>query len=192
MAVIKAQIPRCLLLVPVLALPMIFGASAQAEMKHHHAGGMQPVLAEPGNDAFGTIQEVVRRLQADPDTDWSMVDLEALRQHLVDMGYFTTQVSVLGRKKLKHGAELLVRPDNDRARASLRRALAAHPAMLKQETGWDMKVVSEGGNFRLTVSSSKQADAERIYGLGYIGIMAMGDHHQRHHWMMAKGQNPHR
>ena len=39
----------------------------------------------PGQDAFGAIAEIVRLLDADPQTDWSQVDLERLRQHLIDM-----------------------------------------------------------------------------------------------------------
>jgi len=189
------QHTRFLAAIFVLAASVSIDPGVHAEMNHHHsaehAGVSHVGLIEPGNDAFGTVQEVVNRLQADPDTDWSKVDLEALRQHLVDMDNFTRQVSVLSRKKLNYGAELVVRPDNDRTRASLQRALAAHPAMMQQETGWKMKVAAEGNNFRLTIISPKQADAERIYGLGYIGIMALGDHHQQHHWLMAKGENPH-
>ena len=190
-----AQFTRRLIIIFTLAVPLFVSNGVYAETKHHHsgdhAGGSQTGLTEAGNDAFGTVQEVVKRLQDDPNTDWSKVDLEALRQHLVDMDNFTKQVSVLSRQRLKSGAELVVRPDSDRARASLQRALAAHPAMMQQETGWSMKVATEGRNFRLTITSPKQADAERIYGLGYIGIMALGDHHQRHHWLMAKGENPH-
>ena len=48
--------------------------------------GMQVTApAMPGQDAFGAIAEVVRLLDADPETDWSKVDLERLRQHLIDM-----------------------------------------------------------------------------------------------------------
>src|SRR6516165_7172350 len=56
----------------------------QHDMMGMH-GGMsgQPVLA--GQDAFGAIQEVVQILEADPTTDWSKVNIDALRQHLVDM-----------------------------------------------------------------------------------------------------------
>ena len=43
----------------------------------------------PGQDAFGTVQEIVRILEADPKTDWSKIDLEALRQHLIDMNEVT-------------------------------------------------------------------------------------------------------
>jgi hypothetical protein len=39
----------------------------------------------PGQDAFGAMAEVVRILEADAATDWSKVDMERLRQHLIDM-----------------------------------------------------------------------------------------------------------
>lgn len=39
----------------------------------------------PGQDAFGTIAEIVRILDADLATDWARVDIERLRQHLIDM-----------------------------------------------------------------------------------------------------------
>ena len=45
--------------------------------------GTSPAM--PGQDAFGALAEVVRLLDADPQTDWSKVDLERLRQHLIDM-----------------------------------------------------------------------------------------------------------
>ena len=39
----------------------------------------QPTM--PGQAAFGTIQEVVQILEADPTTDWAKVNIAALRQH---------------------------------------------------------------------------------------------------------------
>ena len=60
-----------------------------------HGGDMhaQPMRAMQGMtagvptmpDAFGAIAEIVRILEADPTTDWAKVDLERLRQHLIDM-----------------------------------------------------------------------------------------------------------
>ncbi len=38
-----------------------------------------------GQDAFGAIQEIVQALQSDPKTEWSKVNIEALRQHLIDI-----------------------------------------------------------------------------------------------------------
>ena len=47
----------------------------------------EPTL--PGQDAFGTIQEIVQILEADPNTDWSKVNIAALREHLIDMNEVT-------------------------------------------------------------------------------------------------------
>jgi hypothetical protein len=41
--------------------------------------------ASSGQDAFGAISEIVRMLKANPRTDWSRVNIEALRQHLIDI-----------------------------------------------------------------------------------------------------------
>ncbi len=48
----------------------------------------------PGQEAFATIGEIVRLLDADPRTDWSKVDLEALRQHLIDMDDVTIRANI--------------------------------------------------------------------------------------------------
>jgi hypothetical protein len=44
-----------------------------------------PVPQLSGQDAFGAIQEIVGMLEADPATDGSKVDIDALRDHLLDM-----------------------------------------------------------------------------------------------------------
>src|ERR1700682_4070333 len=59
--------------------------------QHHPAGGGQIM---PGQDAFGAMAEVVRILEADPTTDWSKVDMERLRQHLIDMNEVVLRASV--------------------------------------------------------------------------------------------------
>ena len=60
---------------------MIQTVSAQNPPARMHAA--EPAL--PGQDAFGALAEVVRLLDADPKTDWTKVNLERLRQHLIDM-----------------------------------------------------------------------------------------------------------
>ena len=51
------------------------------------------------------IQEVVRILDADPKTDWSKVDLEALRQHLIDMDEVTLRAEA-APKQIDGGLEI--------------------------------------------------------------------------------------
>ena len=78
--------------------PHPMGPSQMQEMMRQHQGmmgahaGMHATSTTPtmpGQDAFGAIQEIVQILDADPKTDWSKVDLEALRQHLIDMNEVT-------------------------------------------------------------------------------------------------------
>ena len=61
----------------------------------------------PGQDAFGAIQEIVRMLEADPNTDWSKVTLEALRQHLIDMNEVTLKAEAVA-KPVDGGIEVTV------------------------------------------------------------------------------------
>jgi hypothetical protein len=44
---------------------------------------------------------------------------------------------------------------------------------------------------RLTVTSSERAEIAHIRGLGFIGLMVSGSHHQPHHLMMANGEHVH-
>ena len=148
-------------------------------------------LKEAGNAIFGTIQEAIKMLDADPNTDWTKVDLEGLRQHLIDMENFTSGVDVLSKKNIEKGAEIVIRAKSKEAHYSLERALKAHPSMLQSETGWTMDVKQNKERFTLTIETQKPEEVARLRALGYIGVMALGDHHQVHHWMMASGSNPH-
>ena len=67
-------------------------AQAFAEAGHDHHMGRAP--GEVGQGAFAAIQEIVGLLEADPSTDWSKVDIEALRRHLIDMGNVTLRADV--------------------------------------------------------------------------------------------------
>lgn len=149
------------------------------------------VLTEAGNDAFGTIQEVIMKLNNDPKTDWTKINIEALRQHLLDMNDMTLHVEVISQKPIPSGLEAIVRPTTDRTVLALERIFKAHPAQLQRETGWKMQVVKNNGLYILTTTSENPNDTSKIRGLGYIGLMVYGNHHQPHHWAMATGKNPH-
>ncbi|MGA9588894.1 MAG: hypothetical protein WBV11_03595 [Salegentibacter sp.] len=144
-------------------------------------------LSMPGNEIFGSIQEVIHQLEADPTTDWSTVDLEALRQHLLDMKAFTEEVSVISKEPVENGVQIKVKPQTERAAEALKRVFRMHPSMLKQEKGWNMSTKQEGGQWTMSVTTEKTSEVEKIRGLGYIGLLAEGAHHQLHHWMIATG-----
>jgi len=93
--------------------------------------------------------------------------------------------------RIDNGFKAVVTPTTSRAVRSVAKVLSAHPAQMKVETGWDMQVQNNNGVFTLTVTTNNVKDVAKIRGLGYIGVMAYGDHHQPHHWAMASGDNPH-
>jgi len=63
-----------------------------------------------------------------------------------------------------------------------------HPAMIKKEKGWDMQAEQNEGDWIITCTTDTVSEVEKIRALGYIGLLAEGTHHQRHHWMIATGQ----
>jgi len=167
--------------------------AAEHEHQHHDAAPTATPLTAPGNDAFEAIQEVVQKLLADPKTDWTRINLEPLRQHLVDMHNFTLNVEVSAQKPIDGGVEFTVKSTTPGAAASLERLFSAHPAILKQESGWDMTAtMNKDGGYTARVTGAKPEDAAKIRGLGYIGLVAFGQHHQAHHWQMATGGDPHK
>jgi len=180
---------------------MNMGESGQNTMNHsmnmaqmggqgqNTAAAQQPT--EAGNDAFGTIQEIITLLSNDPDTNWKEVNIEALRRHLVDMQDMTINVNVLSQKPIPNGLLAIVEPTTPRAAKALARVMKAHPAQLANETGWTMQVDQRGRQYALTTTTENPQEVDKIRGLGYIGLMAYGMHHQPHHWMMATGKNPH-
>src|SRR5579859_2920628 len=75
------------------------GAMADHQMGAMHRGvmadqGTSGIPKQPGQGAFAAIQEIVEILEADPHTDWSKVDINALQQHLIDMDNVTLHARV--------------------------------------------------------------------------------------------------
>lgn len=161
----------------------------------HHMHGHHPMTpaaeapTPPGQDAFGAIAEVVRRLEADPSTDWSKVNLEALRRHLVDMNEVVLRAEVRARP-VPGGLAMDITGAARTARA-IRAMVVPHAAELGRMDDWlaGTEVIRDG--IRLTVTARKPEDAQvvaRIRGLGFIGLLVQGGHHGPHHLAMAKGE----
>jgi len=146
----------------------------------------QPVM--PGQEAFGTIQEVVRMLEADPATDWSKVNISALREHLIDMDEVTLRAAATERS-LDNGVEITVTGEG-RTRDAIKRMLPAHVHELVQ-LGWDAKTEDLPNGVKMTVTSNDDRQVTKLRALGFMGLMVQGSHHQQHHLMMAKGEFSH-
>jgi len=164
---------------------IFFTLTVHLNAQNHHNS---TPISMSGNEIFGTIQEVISKLEADPSTNWSNVDLESLRQHLLDMKAFTEEISVISKEPYEDGVKIKVKPENKRAGEALKRVFQMHPAMLKKEKGWDMQAQEEDDKWTVIVTTTKTSEVDKIRALGYIGILTEGAHHQHHHWMIATGQ----
>jgi hypothetical protein len=145
----------------------------------------QPTM--PGQDAFGTIQEVVQILEADPTTDWSKVNIAALREHLIDMNEVTLH-AVASERALDNGIEIAVTGEG-RTLEAIKRMVPAHVGELVK-IGWNAKTEDLPNGVKLTVTTTDPKQVTKLKGLGFMGIMVQGGHHQPHHLMMAKGDLP--
>lgn len=149
--------------------------------------GAAPVLHEGGQSAFAAIQEITAALMADPATDWSRVDIEALRLHLIDMDNVTLRADVAS-EPVEGGARFAVTSSDPSVTASIRAMVPAHVATMSGVEGWTMQSAEIDGGAAMTVTGPDEA---RIRGLGFIGLMTVGMHHQAHHMALASGRNPH-
>ena len=196
---------------PLLAIGLLLTARLVAAQGHEHRPGMSHEMptreagrdaapsttrtaataTETGQGAFAAIAEIVRLLEADRTTDWSKVDLEALRQHLIDMDDLTLR-SVVRTEAVPGGATFTV-TGTGRVRDAIRRMAREHGMMMAGNgLTWETAEIAEG--VRVTVRASSPTDARavaRIRGLGFIGLMTVGEHHTVHHLGVARGTMRH-
>lgn len=173
-----------------LALVASSGVKAQHDMSMHSAG---PLPAFPGQAAFTTLGEVVAILKADSTTDWSRVNLDALRDHLIDMDEVVMHATV-SKRNVPGGIEARV-TGNGRTVQAIRRMLTNHASMLDAEAQYHAAAVEISSGILLTVTAKDTADSKRvalIRGLGFAGLLTEGNHHPLHHLAIARGDvRPH-
>jgi hypothetical protein len=85
-------------------------------------GGSPPCC--PGDPLFARQYTIVHILDADQDTDSSKVDLEAVRQHLIDMNEITLKADA-DQQQIEGGLEIAIAGRGDGARPCGRRGKRA-------------------------------------------------------------------
>jgi hypothetical protein len=177
---------------------MPHGAMPHGQMPHGQMHG--PIMpgrgpaaasapTSPGQDAFGAIAEIMRLLDADPQTDWSRVDLERLRQHLIDMNEVVLRAEV--KASPVPGGLVMDVTGAGRTEPAIRAMVVPHATELDGMPGLAAKTEAIPGGVRLTVTARDGEDGKtvaRVRGLGFIGLLTLGAHHQPHHLAMARGQ----
>jgi hypothetical protein len=189
------------LLPTALSLALLFPATAMAQQQgvmdhsmmdhgamNHPSSGSG--VTEGGQSAFAAIEEIVTLLAADPATDWTNVNVEGLRQHLIDMDNVTLRAQVVATST-NTGARFVVWSVDPDVQASIQRMVLAHVATMNGVNGWTLTAAKSDRGVTLEVSGTS-AEATMIEGLGFIGVLTLGSHHQAHHLAIALGHDPHK
>lgn len=171
---------------------MLMGPAAVAAQNHDHAQSTADgVPQRAGQATFAAIAEIVAILLADPTTDWSKVNIESLRQHLLDMDDVTMRSQV--KQEGVPGGAVFTVTGTGRVTAAIRRMARAHSAMVAGDASLQASVDEVAGGARLTIVARDLHDAvlaSRIRGLGFYGILTTGAHHGSHHLALARGTPP--
>jgi hypothetical protein len=174
----------------MIATWFLAAAVAAQAQGHSHAAMTPPPSGVPtpveaGQSAYAALGEAVAILTADPQTDWSKVNVEALRAHLIDMDNVTLRARAT-TEKLPNGARFRVTGDQSTA-ASIKSMTRSHFTSSNIPGGWKMVVDPLADGAVVTVTSERPDQAKRIQALGFFGILTLGGHHQPHHLMIARG-----
>lgn len=155
--------------------------------QHMMSSGRQATL--PGQDAFGAMQEIISILESDPNTDWSRVNISALREHLVDMNRLVMDTEVV-ETEIEGGLSMTVSGPGSTLK-TIHAMIPAHAPMINGLNGWNSRAQVSTNSATLTVTASSKKEIAHIRGLGFYGLMTSGAHHQTHHLGLARGENVH-
>lgn len=143
-----------------------------------------------GEAAFSEITRIVEILSNDKQTNWSKVNISALREHLVDMSNVTLNAKV-SSEITPNGAKFYVVGNNSEVIQSIQNMAEAHGSMMNSERQFSWKETLKSDGAVVTVTSETNDGQTKIQALGFHGLLALGDHHSFHHLMLARGNSPH-
>ena len=174
----------------------LLALAGPAWAQHQHERGMEgresapgrPALTQPGQGGFAAIQEIVDALASDPTTDWTRVNIDQLREHLIDMDEVALRAEIQ-REEIEGGLRFRV-TGAGRTRAAIQRMVMAHVRSMGDAPHWTMTADEIAQGVLVTVRPKGEGDLVRIRALGLIGMMAEGAHHQTHHGFLATGVAP--
>jgi len=179
-------IVRAKLLASVICFGIPFVYAQDGTVIHQTASEVvQNLPTESGQSAFAAIHEIVEMLEANPKTDWSKVNVDALRQHLIDMNNMTLYAKIT-YDPMVNGERIHVSGKGE-VRDSIQRMVMMHATMAGDTTDWHMKAARAPDGADINVVAISPIGVEKMKALGLIGMMAEGVHHPRHHMMLARG-----
>ena len=162
----------------------------QAMNHGQHQPQSNAIPKEVGDAGFAAIAEIVSILSTDPKTDWSKVNINGLRDHLVLMNSLVTGAQV---KEIanSNGFRFEVTGSDNSILTAIRQMVPAHTTELDKMEEFTATTESIDGGVALIITGNTEASTAKIKGLGFFGLIATGSHHQMHHLAMALGQGHH-
>lgn len=182
------------LLLLALSVSAISGFALATSINNHdthqgHGNTAGSIPIETGQSAFAAITEIVSMLDENPKTDWSKVNITALRDHLIDMNALTLGAKVVVIETEKR-IEFVISGQGDVLRAT-QNMVPAHARELNKMNEWHVEGEATNVGARLTIQTADAETFAKVKALGFFGLMATGAHHQPHHLGMATGQMIH-
>ena len=174
---------RLIYRITLFSLTITAGISGCATTDHDRHGNAP---TEAGQSAFAAIAEIADIVNRDKTTDWSKIDISALREHLIDMNELTLNTKVV--TQLRDASISFQVSGSGRTLRAIQTMVPAHARQLKQSLGWVTEVENSVSGTTLTLRTNSPQQLERFSALGFFGVMATGAHHQKHHLQMATGQ----
>ena len=190
----KIYLPIALLvtlaLIAVVAKEKLEMDHSKHTMKHgQHSTQGAGMPREVGEAGFAAIAEIVSLLSNNPDTDWTKVNINGLRDHLVMMNQLVLGATV-DEQAIDNGMHFSVTGQGEVLKA-IQQMVPAHAAELNKMNEFTVTTAPTELGIILEVAGTNSATNAKIKGLGFFGLMATGSHHQMHHMMMATGNGHH-
>ena len=126
-----------------------------------------------GDSVFTQIQNQVRTLQEDPDTDWTQVDLTALQQHLVDMEHLSLFAEV-STQYLANGLRYTV-TGQGRTLAAIQRMVPMHAQQIATELGMQVEAEVTAEGAWISVITADDKERAMYQAIGFLGLMTHRD-----------------
>jgi hypothetical protein len=159
--------------------------TAASNHQHQPSTGYRP--SEAGEAAFAAIAEIVTQLEQADDTDWEEVNIDQLRNHLVDMNHLMLHSQVVNSAVTDDHIQFEVHAPHE-AVGAIHRMVPAHAGFIERERDWQTDTTLHDRGLTLTISVQNLATLTKLQALGFYGFMALGSHHPPHHYMMALGK----
>ena len=181
-----------------LMLGMSFANSVSSQLheqhssKHLHSTSavqstMESLPGEGGQSAFTAMSEIISMLERDPSTDWATVQIDVLREHLVDMHLLMLDTRV--DTEILDDTSIRFRVSGQgRAVNAIHRMVPSHASAVRDSTGWFIDVARDPAGVTLMINPRDEKAFTKLRALGFYGFMSIGAHHQAHHFQMAKGE----